>query len=307
MILKPQKLTKNSTVALIAPSGIIRDGKEEKSEKNLSILNLCSKKILEKRKNLGYLAETDENRLLELENSFENKNIDAIFAIRGGYGATRFLHKINFDIILKNPKLFVGYSDITALQSAFWVKTNLISIHGVLASSEFTEYTVEQIKNLLFASTANYLLPVKSFEVLKHGKTQGRIVGGNLSLLVSLIGTGFLYQFKNNIVFIEEISEPPYKIDRMLTHLLHATDLKDAAAIVFGKFHKCQPENFGMTSSESLTIEQIIKDNFLDLKMPIIFDVNFGHIKNSLIFPIGAMAAIDTKKSEINVIESIVL
>ncbi len=307
MILKPQKLDKNSSVALIAPSGIIREGKTQQSEKNIFSINLNPQKILENRKNFGYLAETDKNRLSELENSFKNKNIDAIFAIRGGYGATRFLDKINFEIIRQNPKFFIGYSDITALQSAFFVKTGLISIHGVLGSSEFTDYTKKQLENLLFKKLDNYVLPVRSFETLKAGKAQGRIVGGNLSLLVSLIGTGFLYEFKNNIVFIEEIAEPPYKIDRMLTQLLSATDLKDATAIIFGKFHKCQPIDFNMSNEESFSIEQIIKLNFSDLKMPVIFDVNFGHIKDSLIFPIGAMATVDTDNSEIKIIENIVL
>lgn len=307
MILKPNHISTNSQSALIAPSGIVRKEKLQKAINNVSSLNIVANDYFPTRKNHGYLAETDSNRLKELENSFRDKNIDTIFCIRGGYGTTRYLDKIDYEIIRQNPKIFIGFSDITALQSAFFVKTGLVTFHGIVAASEFSDYTIEQLQNLLFQPSENYILPTKSMKILNEGTAEGKIVGGNLSLLTSLIGTEYLYSFKNNIVFIEEIAEPPYKIDRMLTHLLMASDFKEASALVFGKFHKCEPENYNMKPSESFTIAQIIKQNFSNLKMPIIFDVNFGHIENSLIFPIGVKAIVKTNKYQIKLLEKAVL
>jgi len=306
MILKPNHIQKTK-VGLIAPSGIVRQEKINKTLENLNLIGLSSFDCELKEMIHGHFSGDDEQRLNDVHKFWTNDQIDAIFCIRGGYGATRLLDRIDYELIKQNPKIFVGFSDITALQSAFFVKTGLISFHGIVGASEFTDYVAEQIKNLMFKITENYILPHKSFKVLNQGVANGRIVGGNLSLLVSLIGTEYLYKFEDNIVFIEEISEPPYKIDRMLNHLLMTTDLKKASAIVFGSFRDCEPEDFEMTLDESFSIEQIIKRDFSKLQMPIVFDVNFGHIKDGLVFPIGVNALLDTKNEEIKLLETVVL
>ncbi len=304
-ILKPQKISYNNNVFLSYPSGRISSDKRKRAFENMQKLNLY---VLNKTfpKNFGHFAASDFERLKSVTSAF-NKQTNSIFCIRGGYGATRYLHKIDYDIIKQNPKIFIGFSDITALQSAFFVKTGLVSFHGIVAASEFSDYTIKQLNDLIFNPVDNYVLPAKSFNILNKGNAKGRIVGGNLSLLISLIGTEYLYPFKNNIVFIEEVAEPPYKIDRMLNHLLMATDLKDAAAIVFGKFYKCEPEDFNMSDDESFEIKEIIKQNFSDLKIPVIFDVNFGHIKDALIFPIGLKAQISTSVKQIKLLEKAVI
>ncbi|MBN2663453.1 MAG: LD-carboxypeptidase [Bacteroidales bacterium] len=306
MILKSKHI-QNKKVGLIAPSGIVRQAKIDKTLQNIHSIGLSSFDDEIQEKIFGHFAGTDNQRLNDVHRFWTNEQIDAIFCIRGGSGATRLLNNINYKIIKNNPKIFVGFSDITALQSAFFVKTGLVSFHGIVGASEFTEYVIEQIKSLMFQSSDNYILPHKSFNTLKHGKTQGRIVGGNLSLLTSLIGTEYLYKFENNIVFIEEIAEPPYKIDRMLNHLLMATDLKKAAAIVFGKFNKCEPQDFDMTLYDSFSIEQIIQRDFSFLQIPVVYDLNFGHIKDALIFPIGINAQLDTLNQKITLLESATL
>ncbi len=308
MTLKPPKLKNKDVVALVAPSGIVSKTKFNIAFKNIRKLGLIPVYKNSFCKNFGYLADTDFNRSNDLNVFFEDKILsDAIFCIRGGYGATRILNQIKYDKILLNPKIFVGFSDITAFQSAIYIKTGLVSFHGIVAASEFSDYTVTQIQNLLFNPTDNYKLPLKSIKVLNNGTTQGKIVGGNLSLLTSLIGTEYLYKFENNIVFIEEIAEPPYKIDRMINHLLMATDLKKAAAIVFGKFNKCTPKDYNMTGKNSFTVEQIFKQYFSDFNFPVVFDVNFGHINDGLIFPIGVKAELNTKHKEIILLEKAVI
>lgn len=307
-ILKAKRLQKGDFISLIAPSGRVSSEKIEKSKQNIKKIGL---KISHSKsyENYKYFSATDEIRLNELEESFKNnKNCDSIFCIRGGFGASRLLPNIDFDLIKNNPKIFLGFSDITALQSAFFVKTGLISFHGIIAASEFTNYITKQLTDLLIEPKENYILPIKSFEIIKNGEANGKIIGGNLSLLVSLIGTEYLYKFENNIVFIEEIAEAPYKIDRMLTQLLQATDLKKASAIVFGNFNKCEPVDFNMTLDESFSTEQIIRQNFADFNIPIVFNVNFGHIKDGLVFPIGVKASLKTEPNiEIKLIEKAVI
>ncbi|MBN2891135.1 MAG: LD-carboxypeptidase [Bacteroidales bacterium] len=308
MILKPKRLKYGDAVALIAPSGIVREEKFKKAVRNFNEIGFLPISLNNELKNYGYLADTDENRLIELMLFFQNDVLaEGIFCIRGGYGATRILDQINYDIVCQNPKVFVGFSDITALQSAFFVKTGLVTFHGIVAASEFTEYVLEQINDLIVNPVENYVLPARNMKILNEGKAEGKIVGGNLSLLTSLIGTEYLYSFQNNIVFIEEIAETPYKIDRMLNHLLMATDLKKASAIVFGKFHRCEAEHHDSLPEESFTIEEIIKQYFSDFKIPVVYNINFGHIKDGLIFPIGINASIDTEFFEIRLLETAVL
>ena len=305
MTTKPQYLKKGDKVYLITPSGFATEEKINKAIENIKSLGLeveFSKKIYAK---YGYLAGTDEERLEDLHYAFANPDIKAVFCVRGGYGATRLLDKIDYKLIRKNPKIFVGFSDITALHSAFLTKTGLIGIHGIVGASNFSDYTRSQLENLLFSTQENYKLPCHSGEVITHGNTKGILVGGNLSLLVSLIGTEFLPSFRNKIVFIEEIAEPPYKIDRMLTHLLMATDLKNANALVFGTFNKCDLENFDIPPENSLTIKQIIEEKFSDFGKPVLYNLNFGHIDNACIFPIGVEVSVNTEKKEITVIEKI--
>jgi len=305
MIPKPNKLNKGDKVALITPSGFATKDKIDIAIENVKSLGLeivYSKKIFAQH---GYLAGTDGERLADLHQVFENDEIKAIFCIRGGYGVTRILPKIDFELIKRNPKLLVGFSDITALHTAFFQKTGLIGVHGIVASSKFTDYTKNQLESLLFDNLQTYNLPCQWNNIVAHGSGKGTSIGGNLSLLVSLIGTEYLPSFENKVVFIEDVAEAPYKIDRMLTHLLTATDLKNAEAVIFGTFYKCSPEQNGTKAENSLTVEQIIEEKFSDYEKPVLTNINFGHIENACIFPIGVEICVNTEMKEFFVLESI--
>jgi muramoyltetrapeptide carboxypeptidase len=307
--LKPKRLNEQNFVFLIAPSGFVNNEKVQTSVANMNKLGLFPMLNQElSQRTYGYFSGTDQQRLDDLMFCFDNVGMgDGVFCIRGGFGATRLLPLIRYDSVINNPIVFVGYSDITALQSAFFTKCGLVSFHGIVSSSNFTEYTINQINDLIFDPKDNYQLPIRTINVLNEGITQGQIVGGNLSLLVSLIGTEYLYSFSNKIVFIEDIGEPPYKIDRMLTQLLQATDLSKANAIVFGSFHKCSPADHDSAEQNSFTIEQIILQNFEHFRIPIVYDVNFGHIQDSLIFPIGVAAELDTRNKTVTLLENAVV
>jgi len=311
-----KKLKENSKVGLIAPSGFITEQKLEQAIKNIENLKLkplFTERIL---KQHGYFAGNDKNRLEDLEYMFDNKDIEAIFAIRGGVGATRLLPKINYDLIQQNHKIFIGYSDITALQYAFYKKSNLISFHGAVAVSDFGEFTTKSFNDLFFDNKNIIKYNSIDFErnqnnsefdliTINQGIAEGEIVGGNLSLMVSLIGTNYDIDYQNKIVFIEEIDEYPYKIDRMLTQLMQATNISQAAAIVFGIFKSCSIESKDIAPNNSLNLQTIFNEIFGELKIPIIYGFPFGHIKQQTIFPFGTKSKLNTYTNELIFLEQI--
>ena len=303
-------LKKNSTIGLIAPSGFITEDKLHdtiRKIENLGLKTYYTDRILKKN---GYLAGTDENRVDDIHHHFQNKKVDAILCIRGGYGLTRILHKIDYELIKNNPKILIGYSDITALQYALYKKIKLISYHGFLGISEFTDYNVNNLKNILFNNKKEILYfedeeqknnSEYNYYVINHGIATGQLIGGNLSLMTALIGTPYNIDYTNKLIFIEEIKEAPYKIDRMLTQLLHATNITKANGIILGVFNKCSIKSNNENPKNSLTLQQIFCDRLSTLKIPIIYGFSFGHIKNSAILPFGQKAELNTKKKIINV------
>ncbi len=308
---KTKKLNKGDKVALITPAGPINEDELYKAAeivKNINLTPVWNKSVLEKK---GYLAGDDQARAEELMYFWEKTDIKALFCVRGGYGTTRILNLLDYKLITQNPKLFMGFSDITALNAALLTKANLVSLHGSLKSLRFSQGKDFFEKNI-FSSTDGY--EIKFFETeegqihkiktIKKGKAQGELVGGNLSLLVSLIGTEYLPKFENKIVFIEEISEPPYKIDRMLTHLFMATDISQASGIVLGIFNKCRAEDYNI-QNRSLTLNEIFEEKFSGLNIPVMYNFPFGHLKNSHILPYGTKVELDTGKQSILIKESI--
>ncbi len=301
----PKHLEKGDKVALILPSSGTTDAKIKIAVENIKSVDLQPVVIHSYAPKYKYLSAPDQIRIKDLMTAFLDNEIKAIFAIRGGYGATRILPYINYEIIARNPKIFVGFSDITALHLAFYKKAKLVGFHGLVAKSNFTPYVKSQIKNLLFKPRKNFLLDCKTegIEIVNHGEAQGVLTGGNLSLLVSLIGTGFLPSFKNKIVLIEEIFEPPYKIDRMLEHLLQATDLSFANGIIFGTFNRCDLETHNLKSDDSFDVKEIIYEKFSNLGIPVIYGTNFGHILNGCLFPIGVKAQFNTDPFTLKILE----
>ena len=301
----PQPLKKGDKVALVSPSGFVKPEKLQKAVKNVEKLGLIPVYENTFRK-YGYLAGTDQQRITELHKFFADKEIKAIFAIRGGYGATRILPYLNYDLIKENPKIFLGFSDITALHLAFYKQSGLVCFHGIVAASDFTDYVRTQLENLLFKTQVPYTLPCQrqeDFTVITPGVAEGVLTGGNLSLLVSLIGTNFQPVFKNNIVLIEEIFEPPYKIDRMLEHLLQATDLSWAAGIILGNFRRCTPQDHNTADEDSLSLLQIFEEKFKPLNIPVVYGVRIGHTQNSCVLPIGIKVSFNTNPLKINILE----
>ncbi|MBN1251723.1 MAG: LD-carboxypeptidase [Bacteroidales bacterium] len=302
--IKPQKLKKGDRIGLVCPAGFITKEQLDKTSNILSELgfnSFFSDNILNRQ---GYLAGNDKERAEDINQMFINKSIKAILAVRGGYGSSRIIDLIDYQTIKENPKIFIGYSDITALLNSINKFTGLITFHGIVGISDFNDYTKQNFLNLF----VNNLLEIKSDEnispkIINHGSAQGKLAGGNLSTINSLLATDFEIDFTDKIVFIEDISESPYKIDRMLTQLLLSGNLKKAKAIILGVFKNCDLNDDDINKQNSLSLQEIFIDRLNNLNIPVISNFSFGHIESQAIFPIGITAEINTNELFIRLLE----
>lgn len=257
-------------------------------------------------KRLGYLAGTDEERASDLNDMFIDPCVKMILCIRGGYGSMRTLPYLDFNIIKNNPKIFVGFSDITTYLNSFYDRCSLITFHGPMINSNFDdEFTLKSLLNITMNGYKHLTIknpddiPTKSNSI---SHVQGVLVGGNLSLICSTLSTPFEIDTNNKILFIEDVGEEPYAIDRMLTQLLLANKLQVCKGIILGQFTKCSLPHY----ERSLTLEQVISDRILSLNIPAIYNFMSGHDYPKLTLPIGANINLNCKNGSIKVLEPVV-
>jgi muramoyltetrapeptide carboxypeptidase len=308
-LIKPKSVKPGDTVAFIAPAGPVTEEQllnARQRIENLGFKVSYSERILNRN---GYLAGDDNSRLKEFHEAFEIINIDAILCIRGGYGCSRIVDKIDFNLIKRNPKLFIGFSDITVLLNAILQKTGLVTFHGLVGNSGFSEYTKKQFLDIISCKNKNY--KIESFDnerikYLTNGKATGRLSGGNLSIINSLIGTEFELDFTGKLVFMEDIDEAPYRIDRMLTQLLLSGNLQKAAGIILGDFRGCDVDISIDENKNATTLNQVFDDRLGNLGIPVVTGFSFGHISNQAVFPVGILAEMDATKPYIRLLENAV-
>lgn len=308
-IIKAPKLNKGDVVGFISPSSPVDN--PEKINRAVQYFEQMGYRVelsMNLNKSNGYLAGTDEERLDDIHSMFQDKNIKAIISVRGGYGSSRLLEKIDYNLIKRNPKIFCGYSDITVLQNAIFRKTGLITFAGPMAVVDFcTEaesYTEENFWNMI---TQNIIPEIKLPEgeklySLYKGIASGRIIGGNLSLFVTLLGTKYLPDPKGSILFLEEVSESPYRIDRMFSHLYNSGYLHNISGIVFGSFTDCVEKEI---DKKTLTLGEVIEHYFtFRLNKPAIYNYSHGHLIKNATLPIGVNAEIDADNCTLKILES---
>ncbi len=301
----PLHLEKGSKVGIVAPAGYVSEIQIKNAAKKVEkagFVPVIAEGILNR---LGYLAGTDKDRAFQLNSMFKTKDIKAIIAARGGYGCSRILDLIDYDIIKENPKILGGYSDITALACAVYKMTHLVTFHSSMLIPEDTEYTRNSMWNIFSKGKKGFSIKPENpneVKVLNEGKSSGILFGGNLTLLETLIGTKYDFSLFNKILFIEEINEPPYKIDRMLTHLKNSKNLSLLKGLIFGKMKGCQAQG-----ENSLTLDYVIEDFCKDLKIPVMKDFSFGHVTDRCTLPIGVKAEIDTKNFQIKLSQDCVM
>ncbi len=313
-IIKPKRLKKGDTVGVIAPSSGVSPEDFEKALRNLEDLGLKTKVGKSARAINGFLAGADRERLDDLHRAFSDREVKAVWCVRGGYGASRFLPQINFNLIKKNPKIFIGYSDITALHTAIYQNTGLVTFHGPVAASNFSDYTKNHVAGVLMNPSAPYRIELSpdnvakesnlfKTEVITPGKCRGVLLGGNLSLLAAVAGTPFALRNTNGkILFIEDVGEQPYRVDRMLTQLRQTVDMRRLAGIALGVFEDCNPKDGG---SQSLI--DVLKDRLGDLGIPVIYGLSFGHVRNQFTLPVGIKAELDTEDATLTLLETAVI
>jgi len=243
----------------------------------------------------GYLAGSDDDRLNDLHEMFRNNNVKAVLCARGGYGTPRLLDKVDYDQIKENPKLFIGYSDITALLLAVFHRTGLAVWHGpMLRGIQGQENNLNNLLKVL-SSGGKISLGLEADNVIKKGKARGILLGGNLSLISALLGTPFLPSFNDCILFLEDRGEPLYRIDRMLTQLKLSGAMEGIRGLIAGDFKGC---------GDKEEIDRLIKE-IISRDCPVYTGFPAGHGKENLPLPIGVEAELDTESLKFNVDEYI--
>lgn len=308
---KPNLPRPGAKWGLISPGSSAPKDKIELAMSNVRSLGFEPVLGVNASKKYGFLAGTDEERLYDLHAMFANPEIEGIWCIRGGYGCTRLLPHIKYEMIAQNPKFFMGYSDVTALHHAFLKHAGLITFHGPIAAAELSEFTrLNLIRTWSEDSThltqcrdnenLGITRPEFRLERLIGGIVEGELIGGNLSILAAMAGTPYAASYRNKIVFIEDIGEAPYRLDRMLVQLLQASDFGEAAGYILGVFNDCMPSK----GSQSLSLHDTIGSQFYALQKPMLMGFPIGHIKNQVTLPQGLQVQFNAEDASLTFLES---
>lgn len=313
---KPPRLRAGDTVGLIEPASASDEAFQiTLVEEAIAAMGLKSKRGASVLGRHGYLANTDEKRAADINAMFADREVRAIFAVRGGWGSARLLPYLDWDIIRANPKLLIGFSDITALHMAIAAHGGFTTIHGPNAGSAWGKASVEHFRAIAFDGATPTLTNPEGGEdrlvqrrwrtqPLTGGKARGRLLGGNLTVLTALAGTRWLPDFKGAILFLEDVEEAEYRIDRMLTQLGQAGVLGGLAGAVFGQCTSCTGSSSGAYGG--FTVSDVLRHHLGRLGVPAYQGAWFGHITDQFSLPVGAMAEIDADAGTIRMLEAAV-
>ncbi len=313
--LKPPRLKAGDTVGLVNPAGATFHAEDVAvAAETVAALGLKMKTGEHLLDRYGYLAGSDKARAKDINDMFADRDVTAILTLRGGWGCNRILDLLDYNLISQNPKILMGYSDITSLLLALNARTGLVTFHGPVGVSTWNKYSTQFVKKLLFNAEAfsmenpreigDNLVQVKDRVLtINGGKAKGKLLGGNLSVLTAMVGSEFLPDFKDNILFLEEVGEDIYRVDRMLTQLKLAGILSRISGFVFGKCSDCGPgKGYG-----SLTLEEVFDDHIKPLEIPARYGSMIGHIEKKFTIPLGIDAEIDADTGRITLLEPAVL
>ena len=314
---RPKALAAGACVALVSPAS---PGAEEESaviaEEVVASLGLVPKRMPAAARQTKYLAGTDGERAADLNAAFRDPAVDAIWCVRGGYGSGRLLPLLDWEAIRKSPKPLLGFSDITALLNGLYARTGLVTFHAPTCSENLSDYTLAELKRVAFTpepagvvAAAPPVEPKEGFvdredrlRRIAPGCGRGRLVGGNISVFSTLVGTPFEPPLAGSILFLEEVGEEPYRIDRWLTHLVLTGRLAGCAGIVFGKFKDCGPGDEGDFQG-TWTWQEVVADRLGKLGLPVLAGLRFGHVADKSTFPVGVLAELDVAAGTLTLLE----
>jgi muramoyltetrapeptide carboxypeptidase len=314
---RPPRLRPGDTVGLVEPAGFSDDQQQvDAVQSAISAMGLRPKVGRYVASRYGYLAGSDQQRAYDLNTMFGDDEVRAIFAVRGGWGSARLLPLLDWKTIRTNPKLLIGSSDITALHLAIAARAGFPTIHAPNAASNWQEISWSSLHSLAFAGatpTFQTKLPQDgqnsvasqrlSFATIRGGQAQGRLLGGNLSVLTALAGSPWLPSFDDAILFLEDIGEAEYRIDRMMSQLALSGILRKVAGVVFGQCTRCTT---GVMGYLGFTVPQILEQYLRPLGIPAFYGANIGHVANQLSLPVGARVRIDADLGTIRILEPVV-
>lgn len=312
-LLLPKSIKKGDTVGLISPSSATAERIQFMfAQEALEALGFKVRLGENLKNRRGHLAGTDEERAGDLNSMFADDEIKAIICIRGGSGAARILPLIDYKLIKRNPKPLLGYSDITALHNAIHAKTGLITFHGPNGTGSWNSFNAKQFEDIFFdknwvtfqnedLKSDDLVIKTNRILTLRSGVAEGKILGGNLTVLTALSGSSYLPDFKDSILFLEDIGEDPYKIDRMMSTLKLNGTLDQIKGFVFGQCTDCTPSGgYG-----SLTLDDILDDYILPLGIPAYKGAMIGHVSKQFIIPVGAKVKLDADAGTLTMIQQI--
>jgi muramoyltetrapeptide carboxypeptidase len=314
-LLKPKRLAAGDTVALISPASATFESVDVQiAKESLEALGLTVRLGAHMMERHGYLAGDDKTRAADINALFADKEVAAIHPIRGGWGSSRVLPYLDFDIIRRNPKILLGYSDITALLLSVHAKTRLVTFHGPIGMGRWDAFSIDYYKRVLFdgevltyqnkrdLSDRNALTQTEfRVQTITAGTARGRLLGGNLTVLTAIVGSPYLPDWDNAILFTEDVHEEPYRIDRMLTQLKLAGVLNRIKGFIFGSCSECTP---GEGSYGALTLEEIFTDHIKPLGIPAWQGAMIGHQQPQWTLPEGVEVEIDAAAGTIRLLES---
>lgn len=311
-LIKPPRLRPGDLVGLIAPGGYASDRVIEKSVRNIEALGLRVKVGTYLRAVHGNYAGSVQQRVADLNAMYADPEVKMIWPVRGGSGSISLLSQLDYALIRRNPKILLGYSDITALHLAIHNRSGVVGFHGPVASSTLADYSREHMLAVLCEPRATYTIPMApenaekartqpqfGIRTLTSGVATGPLLGGNLSLLAALCGTPYAADFRGGLLFIEEVGEAPYRIDRMLTQLDLAVGLGNAAGVMVGVCEDCTLD----AGEQGLSLDETLDEHLNPLIVPAVTGYSIGHIRHQFTAPVGVRARLDTAARTVTLLE----
>ncbi len=313
-LVKPAKLKIGDTIGLISPASPVFEPSEvRQGEAALQKLGFRVKVGKHVGSKWGYLAGSDPERAQDLMDMFLDDEVRAIVALRGGYGTLRLLPYLDYEKIRKHAKILLGYSDITSLHLAIHKLAGIVTYHGPVALSTFNDYSTKYVIKTLTETEAvgeiddaPAAMPMTLPAQKRQSLVTAPLIGGNLTLLTATLGTPYEIETEGKILFLEEVGEEPYSIDRMLTQLLQAGKLQQTKGIIVDRCAKCQPAEYKPAFYNTFSVEEIIQDRLGELGVPVLYGLSLGHVADKPVLPLGIMARVDFSRCKIAIVESAV-
>jgi len=317
-VIRPPALRAGDVIGLVTPASPpfeLHRTLIEAGEK-LAALGFRTKTDRNVGKRHGYLAGTVKERVSDLHDMFRDPEVKAVMAVRGGYGSAQLLPALDYELIRSNPKIVVGYSDITALVTGINERTGLVTFHGPVAVSTFSDFTTRHFLALL-----SKVSPLGEIEnpplrnsrrktdhvwTYRGGKAQGRLAGGNMTVLQSLMGTPYEFDACDALLFFEDVGEEPYDMDRILTQFKQAGKFDRCRGVVFGRLNRIRPAEIKPAFPSSLSVEQVIENVFQDFGFPVCVGLSLGHVSDKPTLPIGIRAELDADRGRLIILEAAV-